>query len=375
VTGGSNRAVWRIDRERALRTLTFWLRPEFVLRVINRFQRIAGFDRAIALASSALTAVIPLAIFVSAVAPQLKSEDTADRIIERYDLTGGGAEAVKDIFATSTDTDKSLGIVGFFFLLLAVLSFTRTTQRLFEQTWELKPLSVRNSLNGLLWAGGLVLYVGIVGIIHGLLGRGDLELTATLVSAPIAAVFLTWSGYVLSAKRIARADLLPFGIIGAVLLALYSVGSLVYLPHLFSTYATRYGVIGAVFAMISALFCIMVVLVGSATLGREVGDELRRIKHGERPAEDEVQRQWNEVTAQARERWALLRERIDERRNRRSGGVATPQEELPDLRRDDDGQAGADADEPLVAGQLDGVEDAVEEVKLRPEHDRGHGQQ
>ena len=38
----------RVDRERVVRTLTFWLRPEFVLRVFNRFQKVAGFDRAIA---------------------------------------------------------------------------------------------------------------------------------------------------------------------------------------------------------------------------------------------------------------------------------------------------------------------------------------
>ena len=52
----------------------------------------------------------------------------------------------------------------------------------------------------------------------------------------------------------------------------------VYVPHLFESYATRYGVIGAVFAMISALFCVMVVVVASAALGREVGDELARIR-------------------------------------------------------------------------------------------------
>ena len=65
------RKRWRVDRERAVRTLTFWLRPEFVLRVVNRFQKVAGFDRSIALASSALTATIPLAIITSAVASQL----------------------------------------------------------------------------------------------------------------------------------------------------------------------------------------------------------------------------------------------------------------------------------------------------------------
>ena len=162
-----------------------------------------------------------------------------------------------------------------------MLSFSRAVQRLFEQTWELDPLSVRNTFNGLLWIGGLALYLGLSGVIHAALGRSRLELTAALLAAPLSAVFLVWSGWVLSAKRIARRDLVPFAVLGSVLLAVYSVGATVYVPHLFSTYATRYGVIGAVFAMISALFCAMVVVVASAAAGREVHDELGRIRRGE----------------------------------------------------------------------------------------------
>jgi membrane protein len=310
----------RVDRERVVRSLTFWLRPEFVLRVVNRFQKVAGFDRSIALASGALTAMIPLTIVVSAVASQLGGKGTADRIIDRYDLTGGGAEAVKDVFAPPEGSSTSIGILGFLFLMVAVLSFTRGVQRLVEQTWELEPLSVRNTFNGLLWIGGLVLYLALSGILHAVLGRTRLELSAALLATPLTAAFLVWSGRVLSARRIERQDLLPFGIFGAVLLALYSVGATVYVPHLFSSYSTRYGVIGAVFAMISALFAVMVVLVGSAAAGREIDEELGRIRRGEKPADDEVQHQWDEVTAQARSRWDTLREQSQERRRKRHEG-------------------------------------------------------
>ena len=206
-------------------------------------------------------------------------------------------------------SSTSLGLVGFLFLVVAVLSFTRAVQRLFEQTWELNPLSVRNTLNGLLWIGGLALYAALSGLLHSALGRSRLELGPALLNAPLSAAFLWWSGRVLSAGRIARKDLLPFAIIGSALLAVYSVGATVYIPHLFNTFATRYGVIGAVFAMISALFCVMVVVVGSAAAGREVDTELDRIRAGEKPAEDEVRRQWNEITAEARSRWETLRRR------------------------------------------------------------------
>ena len=299
----------RADREKLVRTLTFWLRPEFVLRVVNRFQKVAGFDRAVALASGALTATIPLAIIASAVATALGGKDAAKRIIDRYELTGGGAQAVEDLFAPPAGTSTTLSIIGFLFLIIAVLSFSRAVQRLFEQTWELDPLSVRNSLNGLLWIGGLSVYITVSGFLHAALGRSRFELTAALLTAPLSAVFLIWSGSVLSAKRIARRTLIPFGLIGAALLAAYSVGATVYVPYLFNTLATRYGVIGAVFAMISTLFVVMVIVVGAATAGREVTDELDRIRRGEARAEDEVRRQWNEVTAEARSRWSTLRER------------------------------------------------------------------
>ena len=305
------------ERGRILRTLTFWLRPEFVLRVVSRFQKVAGFDRAIALASGALTAIIPLTIVASTVATELGGKGTAERLIDRFELTGGGAKAVEDIFAPPGGTSTSIGIIGFLFLMVAVLSFTRAVQRLFEQAFELEPMSVKNTFNGLLWIGGLVLYSGACGILHGVIGRSQLELSAALLSAPLSVVFLVWSGRVLSAKRLERDDLMPFGILGAVLLFLYSVGATVYVPHLFSSYATRYGVIGAVFAMISALFIAMAILVVTAAAGREIRDELGRIRRGEKPAHNEVQRQWDEVTAQARSHWETLRTDIEARRRKR----------------------------------------------------------
>jgi membrane protein len=104
--------------------------------------------------------------------------------------------------------------------------------------------------------------------------------------------------------------------LGAVLLAIYSAGASVYVPHLFSVYASRYGAIGAVLAMISWLFAVMLVVVASAAIGREVSEELGRIRRGERPPEDEVRREWNAAIAEARLRWRAWRTWIDRFRGR-----------------------------------------------------------
>ncbi|HUA46640.1 MAG TPA: YhjD/YihY/BrkB family envelope integrity protein [Solirubrobacteraceae bacterium] len=304
------------DRERIVRMLTFWLRPAFVLRVLNRFQLMAGFDRAMALASSALTALIPLAVLSGAVLPHVQAEGVAQWLINRYALTGGGAEAVRDALAPSTATNTDIGLIGVLLLIIAILSFARAVQRLFERAWELQPLSVRNSFNDLVWIAGLIAYVGISGVAHREIGTSRVQVAANLVLTPLTAIFLAWSGRVLSARRIAVKALAPFAIIASLALALYFAGAAVYVPHLFSSYATRYGAIGAVFAMISALFGFMVALVASAALGREVFDELTRIRAGERPPDDEIRQEWDTFITEARSRWQTLRDQIDRMRGK-----------------------------------------------------------
>lgn len=307
-SGSGRRHRPQRTRERVLRTLTFWLRPAFVLRVLNRFQRIAGFDRAIALASGAMTALIPIVILIGTILPG-ESSATADRIVARYRLTGAGAQAVHDALAPAGGTTTQITVFGVFLLLVAALSFSRAMQRLFEQTWELKPLSVRNSVNDLIWIGGVIGYVAVSWGVHHLLRVGQFDVTANLVVLPLTAATFAWSGRVLSAGRIAWRALAPFAVIGAVAVAIALSFAAAYLPRLFSTYASRYGVIGAVLAMISALFVLMIVIVAAAALGREVAEELDRIGRGERPPDDEVRREWDAVVAQTRLRVQGLWER------------------------------------------------------------------
>ncbi|MFI6151347.1 YhjD/YihY/BrkB family envelope integrity protein [Kitasatospora sp. NPDC051170] len=298
--------------------MTFWLRPAFALRVVGRFQRIVGFDRSMALASTALSALVPLALLVSSVLGGLARPDLAQRTVRRYGLTGGGADAVTALFSSGLSSNPGLGVTGAVLLVISTLSFARAAQRLVEQTWELSPLSVRNTANELRWAAGLAAYLAVTGWLHAALPRGRLDLAATLCEVPVTAAFLLWSGRVLSAKRLGPRSVFPFAVLGAVLAAAYAVGTTVYLPHLFSSYATRYGPVGAVIAMLSALFGAMLVLVGSAALGREVVDELDRIRHGRRPPDDDVRREWDNVIAQARQRWQSARRELG-RRSRRRG--------------------------------------------------------
>lgn len=310
--------------ERVVRSLTFWFRPAFVLKVLTRFERMAGFDRAIALASSALTALIPIVILVGSILPNSDDTTIANQIIARYRLTGAGAEAVRDALAPATGTTTSINVLGAILLIAASLSFSRGVQRLFEQAWDLQPLSVRNSMNDLIWLTAVVVYLGFSWWIHYLIDIGRIEVAANLVVMPATALLLAWSGRVLSAGRIGWRALAPFAVIGAVAdAAMLSLAGL-YVPRLFSSYAARYGVIGAVLAMVSALFIVMIVVVATAATGREVADELERVRRGERPPDDEIQREWRALIAEARSRTEVWRLRAEQSREKVMGRLGRP---------------------------------------------------
>ncbi|WP_370102847.1 hypothetical protein [Streptacidiphilus sp. MAP12-20] len=280
--------------------------------MVNRFQRIVAFDRAMALASTALTAMIALAILLGPLLGYVGQQDTASRIVARYGLTGGGADAVQQIF--SADEQTSTNLLGVPFLLISVLSFTRAGQRFFEQTWELKPLGVRNTANGLLWIAALAVYLTGATWIRAVTGRsGSLDATSAWLTAPLSCAFLLLTGLLLTNRRLSWRDLLPFAVAAAMAEAAYSMGATAYLPVYFSTSASRYGPVGAVFAMISTLFVVMLITVGAGALGREVVIELERIRRGEETPDGEVRQEWSNLRAEARLRWDVTRERIQRR--------------------------------------------------------------
>src|SRR5215210_7177696 len=160
---GLHVAFMKIDRERVLRILTFWLRPDFVLRCLRRFQALEGFDRAVALASLTFTAIIPLGIVMSGV---ISERDAGGQLVDRYGLEGKGATAVRELFDRSDDLASGFSLFSAFLLLVTILSFSRALQRLFERAWELEPLSLRNTKNGLVWVIGLLVYSSVAGFIR-----------------------------------------------------------------------------------------------------------------------------------------------------------------------------------------------------------------
>ena len=137
---------------------------DFARDWIARFIGVQGIDRSMAIAAQSYTALFPLLIVYASVLPS--DRDFADVLIQRFELTGAAAESVERAFAPSGDVRSSVTVVGAGLLLVSALSFTRGLQRLYESSFGLPTLGMRNTKWGLLWLviGTTIFVLTVVGI-------------------------------------------------------------------------------------------------------------------------------------------------------------------------------------------------------------------
>lgn len=241
-----------------------------------RFVMISGRDRTLALAGQTFTVIVPLLIVLAAYAPQ---DDALPKyLIERYGLTGTSADAVTLLFSRPPGSTGTITVVGLIVLFYSLVSLTRALQRLWEVAWELEPTGVRGTLDAL---SGFSLFLTqmIVLALLGALLRGAPLGEFVVMAVRVAVAFVLWLAlqYLLLSRRVPRRELVPGAIVGAVGEVLAAAYSAVWMPHLLSVNAQRYGVIGVTFALLTWLIVLGACLVASAVISAEWALRRRRI--------------------------------------------------------------------------------------------------
>ena len=194
-------------RERVLR----FLERSFAGRCVYRFLELDGVDRALALASRAFIAVIPLAVVATAVTPT--GESFGDRLVERFELNGEAAETIRQLFVTPPEARGAATVVGLAALLVTCLSFARLLQRTYERIWRLEPAGPRAVFRGLAWIVGFAAWLAfVVPMRNWLRDLGD-DAFYVVVTAAASTVLWIWTPYVLLGGRISWRRLLPSALV------------------------------------------------------------------------------------------------------------------------------------------------------------------
>jgi membrane protein len=239
-------------------------------RCVGTFLDLQGVDRATALAAQAFTALIPLLLLVSALAPADRSDLVSNAIIGRFELRGDAANSVKELFTRSGDA--SIGVLSVVLLVFSGVSLTRRLQRMYLQAWRLDRLpGARGSVNAAVGLVALLLEIALLSLVRKLVSALPFE---WVLGAPISLVASTalWTSvpWLLLDRRVPFRRLLPAGALTAVASGLYGVASTVYMPRTMETYSQRYGLFGVTVALVGWLLCSALILVAATVVAAEL---------------------------------------------------------------------------------------------------------
>jgi membrane protein len=223
------------------------------------FLGLQGFDRAVALAGQAFTALIPLLIVYAAVVSRASGQDFADQLIRIFHLTGTAAANVRQAFAPPGAVESQVSTLGALLLVVSALSFTRALQRLYQLAWGQTSLGVRAAKWGLMWLVLVVLALTVRPVVLGPF-HGVTKVVLTIVTSGI--IWLV-TPYVLLGRRVPWQRLWP-------------TAALTGMPHSVATTGAQFGGIGVAFAILGWLVGGGFVLVAATSGGTLIDRRLRR---------------------------------------------------------------------------------------------------
>lgn len=242
------------------------------VRCLRRFGAINGRDRALVMGGQAFTTIIPLLIVVSAAVAGQGPTALADRVANRFHVSGASAQAIRTLFERPPGATGTLTIAGLVVLAFSLLSLTRSLQRTYEAAWQLPAMGVRGTLNGVTAIGLLISSLLVLSLLLSVLRQVPAGSALGFVLRVVAntAVWLLLQRLLLS-RRIPLRRLLPGSLViaaGSAVLTLYSA---LWMPRLIETNSERYGIIGITFAILTWLILICFLMVVAAVLSAELG--------------------------------------------------------------------------------------------------------
>ena len=244
-----------------------WFEQTYLGRCVERTIELRPFDRGLALASRAFVALLPLAIVMTALSPAARDGGFAGGLIDRFELDGKGAAAVRQLFATPSEVKGGVTAFGLLVMLYSVYSFARLLARTYEAAWNLPKAGVGGAARGILWVLELALYVAVLAPLRNAVDDSTGAFVSNVAAIALSSVLWLITPYMLLAGRVSYRLLLPTALITAVSMAVASVVSAIYMPNAITTSAERYGLVGVAFTFVSWLIGIGIVVVIAAAVG------------------------------------------------------------------------------------------------------------
>ena len=229
----------------------------------RRLDSMDFINRGMLFAATLLLCLFPFLIIANALAGQ----SAATGLARHLGLNKQAAADVGGLFTSSAATSSAVTGTAWVFFILGGIAAATAIQALYEAAFELDSRGARDMLRRLIWLAVLVGCSALAGWAGpGLRGAGGPVLLG-VIGLVVLTGFWWFTSWFLLAGRISWRDLFPAAVATAVFwLGMEAVFSVIF-SGMVTSYDTKYGPIGVVFALMSWLIAIGVVIILGAVAG------------------------------------------------------------------------------------------------------------
>jgi membrane protein len=228
----------------------------------RRLDALDFMNQAMLVAGTLLLCVSPFLIVLSA----LTGRGAATSFSRRLGLNQQAAADMGHLFAPSVATSATVTTACLVLLVLFMLAGASAIQQLYERIFELAPRGARDLIRRLIWAGLVVGWFFLGGLVGPSLRAGGPVLFGIVILVAFTG-FWWFAMRFLLGGRVAWRRLFPSAVAtGLCWLGMVAVFSATFSGMVISSY-DRYGPIGIVFDLLSYILAVGVVIILGAVVG------------------------------------------------------------------------------------------------------------
>jgi membrane protein len=228
----------------------------------HRLNALDFMNQAMLLAGTLLLCVLPLFIVLSA----LSGRGAASAFSRRLGLNQQAAADLGHLFTSSGATSATINAASIVLLALFAVAGATAIQQLYERIFDLDSRGARDLLRRAIWAGLVVGWVALTGLVGPSVRAGGPVLVAFAVLVAFTG-FWWFAMWFLLSGRVAWRRLFPCAVVtGLCWLGMVGVFSATFSGMVISSY-DRYGPIGIVFDILSYALAVGVVIILGAVTG------------------------------------------------------------------------------------------------------------
>jgi membrane protein len=247
--------------------------------LVRRLQSADVINRGMLFAAVLLLCFVPFLLVIE----ELAGRTQASGFIKRFGLTGPAAHAVRQAFTTPTSTSTAINGLSWVFFVVGGIAAAAAIQELYERVFEVEGRGFRDTPRRIVWLVAAVGATALSGWVQPVASRAGGTALVLVIVLIGATAFWWFSMWVLLAGRLSWGHLFPSALAtGVCWLGMVIAFRLTLSASIASDYR-KYGSIGVVFAIMSLLIAVGVVIILGALLGLIWQERYDRRGHDQSP--------------------------------------------------------------------------------------------